>query len=98
MTAVRPPWAARLSLAFKASELHQTKLAMLLGVSPSTISRWAKGRHEPSFESLDKIFQITGARPGWIISGGEIPPQIRRFMFGAGVIDLQKVRLILEAA
>jgi len=37
-------------------------LGAKLGVTHTTISRWAHGQREPSFEMVERLFEVSGGR------------------------------------
>ena len=46
-----PEWSSRIRRLLSDLKLTQAGLAERLGISPPTVSRWVKGRHEPTAES-----------------------------------------------
>ena len=46
----------------KSRKIKQCDLAALLGVSPSTLSRWESGATVPLWPSLKRIIDMTGGK------------------------------------
>lgn len=57
--------ADRLSQALAARRLSQTQLATMVGVSPTTISKWRSGQQSPEAEALDRLASVINVSPEW---------------------------------
>jgi transcriptional regulator with XRE-family HTH domain len=64
-----PPLAERLQTAREAAQLNQNDFAGVVGVHPSTMSRWERGIGEPTVSELLKVAKVTGANFGWLATG-----------------------------
>ena len=72
-TAPRTPWEPKdeLRKARKEADLDQEDLALLVGVTTKTISRWENGHSEPTISQWRAIAQVTGA--SWLLSADNAP-------------------------
>lgn len=59
----------RLTKARELRSLSQTNLAERLGVTRTAVSHWEAGRSNPSTKHLEKIANVLGVDPSWLISG-----------------------------
>jgi len=57
-------WADRIRRLLTDLQLSQAELAERLGTSPPTVSRWLKGRHEPTAESYVALGNLAGQPDG----------------------------------
>ncbi len=65
-TGLTATFAANLRMARKASGLTQHALAVRLGRGDAmSVSRWERGEHKPSDESLVALAEILGQPVGW---------------------------------
>ncbi len=55
----------RLSQALAARRLSQTELARMVGVSPTTISKWRSGAQSPEADALDRLALVINVTPEW---------------------------------
>ena len=55
----------RLSQALAVRRLSQTQLASMVGVSPTTISKWRSGQQSPEADALDRLASIINVSPEW---------------------------------
>lgn len=55
----------RLIQALAARALSQVQLAAMVGVSPSTISKWKSGQQAPEAEALDSLSKVINVSPEW---------------------------------
>jgi Zn-dependent peptidase ImmA (M78 family)/DNA-binding XRE family transcriptional regulator len=55
----------RLSQALAVRRLSQTQLATMVGVSPTTISKWRSGQQSPEAEALDRLASVINVSPEW---------------------------------
>jgi transcriptional regulator with XRE-family HTH domain len=60
-----PEWSDRIRQLLEELKLTQAGLAERLGVSPATVSRWMKGRHEPTAETYVALGNLA-RRPGGV--------------------------------
>lgn len=59
----------RLKQIFKELNINQTSFAKQIGISPGNISDILNGRSNPSFATLEKIFEIYNINLNWLICG-----------------------------
>lgn len=55
---------------------RQKDLAAALGVEALTVSRWERGEHAPTVETLGRLAGVLGKQPGYFMPAG--PPPTRR--------------------
>jgi Zn-dependent peptidase ImmA (M78 family)/DNA-binding XRE family transcriptional regulator len=55
----------RLRQVINARRLNQAQLASLVGVSPSTVSKWRSGSQAPEREALDRLAAVVNVAPEW---------------------------------
>lgn len=55
----------RLSQILSARRLTQAQLASMVGVSPSTISKWRAGTQAPERDALDRLAVVVNVSPEW---------------------------------
>lgn len=68
MGSVKHPFARRLREARLEQGLSQEALARLVDVAWITVSRWERGKSEPSMETLRKVALILGVDPSALLS------------------------------
>jgi transcriptional regulator with XRE-family HTH domain len=66
--------AERITTAREAKGISQVRLAKMLGIAPSNVSRWESGKYEPQRETLISIADATGCDLEWLATGREPPP------------------------
>jgi transcriptional regulator with XRE-family HTH domain len=59
-----PEWSNRIRRLLVDLKLTQAELADRLGISPPTVSRWIRGRHEPTAESYIALGNLSGRPDG----------------------------------
>jgi len=57
-----PEWSVQIRRLIGARNLSQADLATLVGVSPSTVTRWVRGSHEPTPSSYMAMASLAGPR------------------------------------
>ena len=62
--AVQPEWCGHIKRLLTKLSLSQSELAIRLGVSPATVTRWIKGSHEPSSAAYVALGNLAGAPEG----------------------------------
>ena len=72
----------------KEKELNGSDLALLVGRTPTTISRWKQGKKEPNFQDIDAIAKALGVTVGRLFEDPTEP----------GDLDPKRVLRLLEAA
>jgi len=55
----------RLSQALAARRLSQIELARMVGVSPTTISKWRSGQQSPEADALERLASVINVSPEW---------------------------------
>ena len=55
----------RLSQVLAARRLSQAQLALLVGVSPATVSKWRSGPQVPEAEALERLATVVNVSPEW---------------------------------
>jgi len=55
----------RLSQILNARRLSQVQLAAMVGVSPSTLSKWRSGEQKPEADALERLAQVVNVTPEW---------------------------------
>ncbi len=63
-TPANPEWTDRVRRLLSDLKLTQAGLAERLGISPATVSRWVKGRNEPTAESYVALGNLAGRHDG----------------------------------
>lgn len=61
--------AERIRLARNRSGLDQTDLALTVGVSSKTVSRWERGAHEPKATELSALASALDVSVSWLLGG-----------------------------
>jgi len=74
----RPPLAERLRATARAARLTSEELGGRLGVDPSTVRAWWRGRNEPSASMLAAYAKAVGSSVEYLITGEE--PLLRMFL------------------
>lgn len=64
-------WYEPVRARMKAMGLTQDALAEMLGVTQGAVAHWLSGRREPDFDTLERIFAITGFRSLRIVHSDE---------------------------
>lgn len=62
----------------KATGYNQSKVAELLGVSPSTVNHWLHEKRKIDLEDLTRLGEVFGIDPQELLTGGELiasPPE-----------------------
>ncbi|MCW5319668.1 ImmA/IrrE family metallo-endopeptidase [Verminephrobacter aporrectodeae subsp. tuberculatae] len=55
----------RLDQVLAARRLTQVQLALMVGVSPATLSKWCTGMHAPEREALERLARVVNVAPDW---------------------------------
>ena len=63
----------RLSQVLAARRLTQVQLASMVGVSPTTISKWRAGTQAPEGEALGRLAGVVNVTPEWFTR----PPTVK---------------------
>ncbi|MBP5602309.1 MAG: helix-turn-helix transcriptional regulator [Treponema sp.] len=64
----------RLAEKLKSKGMKQKDLADALGVSEVTVSRWLGGERNPSMGTVEKIANVLGTTPAYLLSANELQP------------------------
>lgn len=62
-------FSARLREAIYRRRLTQEEFAEKMETRQSTVSQWIRGRSSPRPKTLDRIGQVLGLNPAWLLSG-----------------------------
>jgi len=68
-TADAPKSGFAIRLASVVPRKKQGEMAEKLGVSLSTLSRWANGRQMPQLQYVERIAEVAGVRLDWLLKG-----------------------------
>lgn len=97
----------RLTQALAARRQSQVQLATMVGVSPSTVSKWRSGQQSPEPEALERLALVLNVTPEWFtrpVIGKTTPPLFRsnasahvaaRGMLEARMEWVQEIALLL---
>lgn len=79
-------------------KLSANKLAVDLGVSPSTINKIEKGRHQPSIPLLFNICEYLGITPSEFFSDvpAGLPPELKELLDGAETLTSEQLSKLVE--
>ena len=97
---VRPEWPEQVRRLLGRLKLSQTELATRVGVSPSTVTRWMKGSHEPTAAAYVALGNLVGAPEGvyfWERAGvdaAKFPETNLRAAVSSLRVDLTEFRLL----
>jgi transcriptional regulator with XRE-family HTH domain len=97
-----PDWSTRIRRLLSDLKLTQAALAERLGVSPPTVSRWLRGRHEPTAESYIALGNLARRPDGvyfWERAGMDTSDLHEASFLGATSslrVNLRDFRLILS--
>jgi phage repressor protein C with HTH and peptisase S24 domain len=93
-------WADRIRHLLKELKLTQAALAVRLGVSPATVSRWIAGKNEPTAETYVALGNLAGRPDGnyfWERAGidtSELPDASLRQVLSSLRVTLEDFKLI----
>lgn len=85
----------RLVQALAARALSQAQLAMMVGVSPATISKWKTGQQSPEAEALTSLSQVINVSPEWFTR--PLPEKCSLPLFRSNASAHASARSMLEA-
>ncbi|MGN5221453.1 XRE family transcriptional regulator [Aeromonas veronii] len=85
----------RLAQILAARRLSQAQLAMMVGVSPPTISKWNSGLQAPSAEALDRLASVVNVSAEWFTR--PLLPKISKPLFRSNASAHVAARAMLAA-
>jgi Zn-dependent peptidase ImmA (M78 family)/DNA-binding XRE family transcriptional regulator len=90
----------RLSQVLAARGLTQGQLASMVGVSPSTVSKWRSGQQAPERDALERLASVVNVRPEWFTRplGSSTSPPLFRSNASAHVAARQKLEARIQWA
>lgn len=79
-------------------KLSANKLAIDLGISPSTINKIEKGRHQPSIPLLFSICEYLGISPSEFFSDvpAGLPPELQELFDGAENLTPEQLSKLVQ--
>jgi Zn-dependent peptidase ImmA (M78 family)/DNA-binding XRE family transcriptional regulator len=85
----------RLGQVLAARRLTQAQLASMVGVSPSTVSKWRAGTQAPEREALDRLAVVVNVAPEWFTR--PLAPKVSLPLFRSNASAHAAARAKLEA-
>ena len=70
----------RLREAMQKSNINQSELSRLAGVSKGSVSQYLSNKHEPKREVIEKFAEILGVGAAWLIGNSDDPLSVTRYI------------------
>lgn len=85
----------RLLQLLAARRCPQVQIAQMVGVSPSTVSKWRSGQQAPEAQTLDRLASVLNVRPEWFTR--PLPPAVSIPLFRSNASAHAPAREMLSA-
>lgn len=90
-------FANRFKLAREKANLNIYQIAVMLGITPTSVWQWEQGIALPRPHSIPRIAEILGVDPHWLATGeGDMEPKQRKFIPIYSSVKIVENEIILE--